>query len=161
MAKVTDLSPIQVLRTRLHLFLVGVRKRLTVGARAVLLDGDKVLLIRHTYLPGWHFPGGGVEPGETAQAAAAREASEETGYAVEGPPHFAGLFLNRLAGGSRDHVAVYVWRRFRQVRPFVANLEIADCRWFALDQLPAEIEGGTHRRLIELQAADDLPAPEW
>lgn len=156
-----ELSPLQVLRTRLHLFLVGVRKRLTVGARAVLIDGERVLLIRHTYLPGWHFPGGGVEPGETARAAAAREAGEETGYAVEGEPALLGLYLNRLAGGSRDHVAVYVWRQFRQERPFVANLEIAECAWFAFDQLPVDTEAGTRRRLAELRNTGNPAAPEW
>ena len=58
----TRLSPLQRVRTRLHLFLTAVRKRLTVGVRAVLVDGDKVLLVKHTYTPGWQFPGGGVEP---------------------------------------------------------------------------------------------------
>ena len=89
----------QRLRTRWHLFATGLRKRLTVGVRAVLLDGKKVLLVRHTYLPGWQFPGGGVEPAETAETAAARETMEEAGYAVDGRPLLHGFFLNRIAGG--------------------------------------------------------------
>ncbi len=109
----TKLTPWQRARTRLHLFLTALRKRLTVGVRAMLLDGRKVLLVRHTYTPGWQFPGGGVEPFETAQAAAARESLEETGYRVSGPAVLHGVFLNRIAGGGRDHVALYVWREFR------------------------------------------------
>jgi 8-oxo-dGTP pyrophosphatase MutT (NUDIX family) len=152
------LTRIQWLRTRLHLFLVAVRKRLTVGVRGVVLDGDRVLLIRPTYLPGWQFPGGGVEPGETAAAAAAREVLEETGVAVEGQPLLHGLFLHRIAGSARDHVAVYVWRSSRTSRAFRANLEIADCRWFALDALPAELEAGTGRRLREIREGLQPPA---
>jgi 8-oxo-dGTP pyrophosphatase MutT (NUDIX family) len=154
------LTPWQVFRTRLHLFAVGIRKRLTVGARAVLLDGDKILLIRHTYTPGWQFPGGGVEPFETAEQGAAREGLEETGYAAMGRSTLHGLFLNRVAGGGRDHVAVYVWREFALVRPFKANLEIAECRWFPVAALPEGVERGTALRVAEIVAGTTPPA-EW
>lgn len=155
-----QLSHWQVVRTRLHLFLAGVRRRITVGARAVLIDGDRVLLIRHTYLPGWQFPGGGVEPFETAQAAAAREAAEETGYVVQGRPVLHGLYLNRIAGGGRDHVAVFVWRDFSKGRAFRANHEIAELGWFEVGALPADVEPGTGRRIAEI-VGGLARAAEW
>lgn len=154
------LSRWQLFRTRLHLFQAGVRRRMTVGVRAVILDGEQVLLIRHTYLPGWQFPGGGVEPGETAETAGAREAGEETGVVPVGRPALHGLFLNRLAGGARDHVAVYVWRQSRQERVFQPNIEIAECQWFPLDALPEGMEAGSLRRLREI-AAGTQPDAEW
>jgi 8-oxo-dGTP pyrophosphatase MutT (NUDIX family) len=144
------LSPMQVWRTRLHLFLAGVRRRMTVGVRAVLIDGQRVLLVHHTYMPGWQFPGGGVEPFETAEVSAAREVMEETGYATEGRPQLLGFYLNRIAGGGRDHVAVYVWREFRTQLEFAPNLEIAECDWFDITQLPADIDPGTRRRIDEI-----------
>ncbi|MGN6157520.1 MAG: NUDIX domain-containing protein [Devosia sp.] len=156
----TRLSPLQRVRTRLHLFLTAVRKRLTVGVRAVLVDGDKVLLVKHTYTPGWQFPGGGVEPGETAEAAAAREALEETGYLAEGRPRLAGFYLNRIAGGRRDHVALYVWQSFRKQRPFRPNLEIAQCQWFDMNDLPPDVGQGTARRIREIVEGTP-PAAEW
>ena len=159
MTDTVRLTAFQTVRTRLHLLAVGLSKRLTVGVRAVLLDDRKVLLIKHTYLPGWQFPGGGVEPGETAEQAAAREVLEETGYAVSGRPALHGLYLNRIAGGARDHVAVYVWRAFRQERVFVANHEIAELGWFSVDALPDDVEAGTARRLREIvgdQPADSM-----
>ena len=29
-----------------------------LGVRMILMQGDEVVLVRHTYMPGWHFPGG-------------------------------------------------------------------------------------------------------
>jgi 8-oxo-dGTP pyrophosphatase MutT (NUDIX family) len=157
-----ELTRWQILRTRLHLFVAGVRRRITVGVRAVLIDiaGPKVLLVRHTYLPGWQFPGGGVEPFETAELAAQREVMEETGYTVQGRPELHGLFLNRIAGGGRDHVAVYIWREFHSQLEFAPNLEIAECRWFDIADLPADIEPGTSRRIAEIFGRQK-PASEW
>ncbi len=59
--------------------------RLARVAIAVVLDGeDRVLLMwRHRFVPdawGWELPGGIVEDGEDAAAAAARETEEETGW---------------------------------------------------------------------------------
>ena len=73
--------------------------------------------------------------------------------AVTGRPVLHGLYLNRVAGGARDHVAVYVWRGFREERAFVANHEIAELGWFDVDALPEDIEGGTARRLKEIVEA--------
>ncbi|WP_425010644.1 NUDIX hydrolase [Paracoccus alkanivorans] len=53
-----------------------------MAALAVTLRGDEVLLVRRRNPPDaglWGFPGGHVDPGETALAAAARELAEETG----------------------------------------------------------------------------------
>ena len=123
---------------------------MVLGARAVLIDGDRVLLLRHTYMPGWHFPGGGVEPGETAEQAARREAEEETGYRVEGPMTMLGLYLQIHAATNRDHVAVYVGRHVTRIRPFAPNGEIAEIGWFGFDALPADVDPGTARRVAEI-----------
>ncbi|WP_322796527.1 NUDIX domain-containing protein, partial [Tepidiforma sp.] len=55
----------------------------TIGARVVLAREGKVLLIRHTYRSGWFLPGGGVDKGETLEAAARWEALEEAGARLE------------------------------------------------------------------------------
>jgi ADP-ribose pyrophosphatase YjhB (NUDIX family) len=138
-------------RARLHLLYARYRRAITLGVRSVVLDaGGRVLLVRHSYAPGWHFPGGGVEPAETAAQAAARELDEECGIVEEAPSELFGLYLNR-AHAARDHVAVFVARQWRQARdPGVPNLEIRECRFFAVDELPAETTPATRRRIAEI-----------
>jgi 8-oxo-dGTP diphosphatase len=60
-------------------------ERPVVGVGAVIVDDGKVVLIRRRYEPlkgQWSLPGGGVEVGETLEAAVAREMLEETGLEV-------------------------------------------------------------------------------
>ena len=60
-----------------------------VGVGAVIVDGEKVLLIKRRYEPlagHWSLPGGAVEIGETLEACVAREMLEETGLDVEVGP---------------------------------------------------------------------------
>ena len=102
-----QLTSWQRLRTRLFLFSVGVKRRITLGTRAALIDGDRVFLIRQTYLPGWQFCGGGVEPGEDAELSASREMVEETGYRPTAPMQLFGLYHNTNSLTNRDHVALY------------------------------------------------------
>src|SRR5262245_57974526 len=49
------------------------RRGMTLGVRAAVFDNqNRVFLVRHSYAPGWLFPGGGVERGETIYDAVAR-----------------------------------------------------------------------------------------
>lgn len=136
-------------RMGVYLNLMGLKRRMTLGARVMLVDGDKVYLIRHTYAPGWQFPGGGVEPGESAEEAAAREVSEESGYRVVGRPELFGLYHNIFAT-NRDHVAFFICRQFEEASAFRGNLEIAEFGWFGLEALPPDTADSARRRLSEV-----------
>jgi 8-oxo-dGTP pyrophosphatase MutT (NUDIX family) len=81
--------------------------RIRPAARAVLLDPeDRILLVRFEFPARtvWATPGGGIEPGETAEAAIRRELEEEAGLtAFElGPVIWTRLHIIPFIGGQWD-----------------------------------------------------------
>ena len=133
---------------------------MTLGVRAVVLDRDnRVFLVKHSYVSGWHLPGGGVEVGETFGDALRRELVEEGRIEVLGEPVLHGLFLNSHVS-RRDHVAVYLIRNFSQDRLPEANREIIACGFFKANALPAETTQGTRLRIAEVLESRE-PISTW
>lgn len=133
---------------------------LTIGVRAVILDGeDRVFLVKHSYVPGWHLPGGAVGPGESVFDALLRETREECGIEVMGQPALHGLFFNNRAS-RRDHVVVYVVREFRQGQPRLPDWEIVEAGFFACDALPDGTSAATRARLCEVLEGS-AAAKQW
>jgi ADP-ribose pyrophosphatase YjhB (NUDIX family) len=136
------------IRRAMHLYWRFARG-LTLGVRAVVVnEAGEVFLIRHSYVGGWHLPGGGVETGECLLEALARELQEEGNIAFDEPPRLLGVYFNRRAS-NRDHVAVYVLRRFRQDSPPQPNREIIAHGFFRPEALPADTTAGTRTRIAE------------
>lgn len=137
------------LRQVFHLYF-RLARGMTLGARGIVLDADdRVFLIKHSYISGWHLPGGGVEVGESFGEALRRELMEEGRIEITGEPRLHGIFFNSHVS-RRDHVAVYVVRDYRQDRMPEPNNEIIGSGFFAMDALPAETTAGTRQRLAEV-----------
>jgi len=148
-----------LLRKVLHLYFRFARGT-TLGVRAVVLDGEnRVFLVRHTYVSGWHLPGGGVEVGETVIEAIRRELLEEANIVLDGSPVLHGIFFNRRVS-RRDHIAVYVVRQFCQTSLPAPNREIAECGFFAVGALP---EGATQATRLRIREAVEgfAPPQDW
>lgn len=123
---------------------------MTLGVRAVVLDAEnRVFLVKHSYVSGWHLPGGGVEVGETFRRALQRELAEEGRIELVGEPALHGIYLNSHVS-RRDHVAVYLVRHFRQDRLPEPNHEIIACGFFETQALPVETTPGTRLRISEV-----------
>jgi len=122
----------------------------TLGARAMVIDGaGRIFLVKHSYVAGWHLPGGGVEVGETVLAALARELAEEGNILLTAPPLLHGLFFNKRVS-RRDHVALFIVREFRQDAPPRPNHEIIAHGFFAPDALPEGTGRATRARIAEV-----------
>ncbi|MGU3666886.1 NUDIX domain-containing protein [Methylobacterium sp. A49B] len=145
-----------------HLFHLGAlaSRGMTLGVRGIALDAQGcVALVRHTYVSGWHLPGGGVERGETAHDAMVREFREETGIVAGERLRLHGLYRNVVAA-PRDHVALFILEAFTIPQPKVPDREIAACAFFPIDALPDDTTRGTRTRLDELRLGRP-PAPNW
>ncbi|MBU0508592.1 NUDIX hydrolase [bacterium] len=116
----------------------------------VLIREGRVLLIRRGAPPeGWALPGGFIDYGESAEAAARRELSEETGLRAT-----ALSLLGVYSEPGRDprfHTlsVVYLGEADGELR---AGDDVTDARWFPLASLPADV-AFDHRQIVADAAA--------
>ena len=111
-----------------------------VAVGVIIRDGDRIVLVRRNQEPSkgrWTFPGGAVELGESLQAAAKREAWEETALDVEVGEVAAVLdtVVRNETGQIRYHYVIidYIARPVRgELRP---GTDVSDARWVSKDEL--------------------------
>ena len=122
---------------------------MTLGVRGAVVNGaGEVLLVEHTYVHGWHLPGGGVELGETAEQAIARELVEEVGVRLTAPPTLVAVHAN-LGRFRGDHVLLYRAEAW-ETCPATSRGEIHQSAWFHPQALPEGTTAATRRRVVEV-----------
>ncbi len=129
------------------------------AARVIITDGQSVLLLADTDpgLPGtrwWVTPGGGIDPGEDALAAAVREVGEETGLVVDAAALIGPVATRTVVHGYSDQVLSQTEAFFllRVAKPFDP-----DAAGLTLDE-QITLDGWAWHRLDEL---DSVPEPVW
>ncbi|PKN94693.1 MAG: hypothetical protein CVU44_02470 [Chloroflexi bacterium HGW-Chloroflexi-6] len=109
----------------------------TVGVRIIAVNNyDEVLLVKHTYKPGWHLPGGGIKRNETLFEAAIRELYEETGTKITNIK-FLGIY-NDFSEGRNDHIVLFTGSVITTVT--VNSFEIEDLKFFSRDEFPKDLD---------------------
>jgi len=133
---------------------------MTLGVRAAVFDRQgRIFLVRHSYVPGWHMPGGGVERRETALDALAKELREEGNLRMTEAPALFAVYFN-VRTSRRDHVVFYRCDNVEQDGTRIADREIVDAGFFALDDLPDGTTRATRRRIAELNGEAEV-SPYW
>ena len=122
-----------------------IARPVTLGVRVILVKDGRVLLVKHSYQPYWFLAGGGVERGETLEEAARREAREEAGAKL-GNLSLFGIYTNYSEHRS-DHIVVFSCDSFELSGE--SDFEIEECKFFAIEDLPANTAPGHERRIRE------------
>ncbi|WP_131783366.1 NUDIX domain-containing protein [Legionella gresilensis] len=126
--------------------LFSILAKRTIGVRALLIQDDEILLVKHTYQLGWYTIGGGVEPGETPYQALQRELKEEVGVSLLAPAQLFAVYYSNNEKRD-DYIVFYICQALQQEISYSA--EIAEQQWFKLDHLPLDISPATKKRIEE------------
>jgi 8-oxo-dGTP pyrophosphatase MutT (NUDIX family) len=107
------------------------------GVKCVILRGDDVLLVRHTYGPKrWELPGGARHLGEDLADTARRETREEVGADLTDWTSL-GTYEGRI---GRAKVTLHPFlTRVEELEPRRDEVEIAQARFFPVESLPVPI----------------------
>jgi len=142
----------------LYLGLKALVSPVAFGVLAIVDDAEgRVLLVRHSYQPGWHLPGGGVDAGEPPAEAVLRELREEVGLAQSAAPEFLGIFTRRVGWVTNVIVLYRVANAHIQFKP---SAEIREILWADPRALPEGTVRSMRRRLAEF-VDKTPPSPYW
>ena len=118
---------------------------LTIGTRVMVIEEDKLLLVKPVYLDYWTLPGGAAKRGEFLDQTARREVWEETGVRL-GPLTLLGVYDNPHEG-KRDYVVLF--QAGCVSREEVSSWEVERAEFFSLEDLPTDLSPATLLRLEE------------
>lgn len=98
-----------------------------ISLKAVIYDKDGHLLVTNEAGRGWHLPGGGMEHGETIEAALRRELQEEIGY--DGPLTYKVIGAEPMWMGDE----LNMWQMWIVMKVEINNFDFMDGRSQLID----------------------------
>lgn len=114
----------------------GNAKKISIGSGCLIIELDKILLVRGKGGENWKFPGGHVDDQESIRQTADREVEEELGCQVElfGEPFF---YLYQPYP-ELDIILIHYQARISAGTPKPTS-EIAECKWSSLEDIPDNV----------------------
>ena len=110
-----------------------------IAVALLLNDADEALMLWRYRFPtgqwGYELLGGLVEDGEDPAVTAAREATEESGWAPRGEPEKL-ISFEPLPGSATAPMDVYLWREFEHVGEPTDTEEVGRLEWVPLMRVP-------------------------
>jgi ADP-ribose pyrophosphatase YjhB (NUDIX family) len=121
---------------------------ITIGVRAVIVNSEgSILLVKHSYQPGWYLPGGKLGRGESILDGLKRELRQEVGLSLpQRPNKILGVYSN-FSEFKSDHVIVFVVKDWEMKNK--GHFEIAEKQFFLPSNLPNDCSPATKRRIAE------------
>lgn len=103
-----------------------------VGVGGVVVNDDKILLVKESDKHGWKFPGGYVNLGEEFGDAATREIYEETGISTQFEKLLAIRHSHNTQFGRDDIYALCLLKLTEKSQQIVIDSEIDDAQWIKI-----------------------------
>ena len=119
------------------------------GAQVALWHGGQILVVRHSYIPGYGLPGGRFKRGEDPRQAARRELAEELGIAVA-PEQLTACGAQTYAfehGEVTGHI--FEHRPAERAEPQIDQLEIVEARFVEVEEALAGTKSPHLRGYLE------------
>jgi 8-oxo-dGTP diphosphatase len=121
----------------------------TQGVTCLILSGDELLLVRHTYgRSAWTLSGGGFKKNETKEEAVQREVKEELGFHIT--PEYIGKFTHNPEH-KIDTVFCFV-TRVEKRDPQIDHREIKEAKWWNINDLPKDHSVNLQRVILMHQS---------
>lgn len=150
---------------RLYWMLTNTKTR---GVKPLIIDGDSVLLVVHTYGEKvWKLSGGGMKNGESIEQVAKRELKEELDLVIHTIEYnlgtYSGYDQKRYDTSYIPVVKKFTWNELDPTKKGRGlSAEIKEARFFNLNNLPINIDQGVKRRILEyIDGKKDLENVEW
>ena len=99
-----------------------IKKSKPTGAGVAVWFNDQILVVRHSYRPGWSLPGGRAKKNEDPRVTASREVAEEVG--LELAPEKLVLVHENRSGQS-----LFEYRLESSLQPQIDNIEIIEAKF--------------------------------
>lgn len=144
---------------RVLLYYFRLTRPVVLSVRIMLVDDGNVLMLKHTYMPDWFFPGGLVDRHETPLEAAKREAFEEVGVVCNSEPKFLGVF-SFIGQFQNDSIVLFACDDYSRGEQ-VDKWEIEEIQTFPLTDLPSDVWPGTERRVAHYLSGEPPTSGRW